>query len=546
MKKLKTLLAGVSGYEVFGSSEVSVSEITDDSRKVGKASLFVAIPGARVDAHKFIPDVIAAGAVAVVGEKKPHKSWLAKATYVKVPDSRCALSLLASAWYGEPSKNLKIIGVTGTDGKTTTAVLIYWILNIAVDKVGLVSSISAKIRERELDTGFHVTNPEPLALQKFLAKMVKEGCKYAVLEVTSHGLDQERVAGIDFNIGVLTNITHEHLDYHMTWLDYFNAKAKLFKEVKAAVLNKDDAVVYEDIKCVVPSNAEVVSYGIKEESADYYGENIKMTKDGTELDVIFENKSYPIKTKLLGDYNVSNILAACAVARAFNIPWKKIQTAVSLFKTPIGRLQEIKNNKGFKIYIDFAHTPSALNAVLNLLKTKKQGKLIAVFGSAGERDIGKREQMGEISGRLADVSVFTAEDPRGEDVGDIINEMVKGAQKSGAKEFFAKNTSEVAAPVKRGKDVRRSTWTPEKGRGPLGTLRPRTVVQGNNRFIRLPERGEAISYAIQKLARKGDIVVVCGKGHEKSMAYNEVEYPWSDHEAVKIALKGGVKRIMRK
>ncbi|MFV1917686.1 MAG: UDP-N-acetylmuramoyl-L-alanyl-D-glutamate--2,6-diaminopimelate ligase [Patescibacteria group bacterium] len=504
-KKLTILLENLTGFQVYGSLGRNISGITDDSRNVEKGDLFVAISGLNIDAHKFIPVAIASGAQAIVGEKEPRREWLNDIAYIKVPNSRKALSLFASAWYAHPSKKLKIVGVTGTDGKTTTSHLIYWILKKSGEKAGLISTISAKIGDRQYDTGFHVTNPEPLQLQKFLAKMVEKKCKYAVLEVTSHGLDQERVTGVDFDVAVLTNITHEHLDYHKTWLDYLNAKAKLFKKVKTAVLNKDDIVVYEDIKCVVPTSALVVSYGIEEEGVDYYGENIKTKKQGTEFDIVFANRRYSIKTKLFGDYNVSNILAASAVAREFKIPWIKIQSATLLFKSPVGRLEEIKNNRGFKIYVDFAHTPNSLEKVLNMLSGQTKEKLIAVFGCAGERDVAKREQMGEISGRLADVSVFTAEDPRSEDVNGIISEMAKGAKKSGAKE----------------------------------------AKSGQRSFVRVPERGDAISYAIQKLARKGDIIVVCGKGHEKSMAYDGIEYSWNDQAAVKIALDGGTKRIKR-
>lgn len=498
MKKLKTLLAGISDYKVFGSSEVSVSGVTDDSRKVVRGGLFVAISGANFDAHEFIPEVVSKGTEVVVGEKKPNKSWLNKITYVKIPNSRRALSHLASAWYGYPSRNLKIIGVTGTDGKTTTAGLIYWILNRAAGRAGLVSSISAKIGKRELDTGFHVTSPEPLALQKFLTKMVQKNCKFAVLEVTSHGLDQERVAGIDFEVAVLTNITHEHLDYHKTWREYRDAKVKLFKASKVSVLNYDDDS-FSYISKIIGKEKKVISYGVKEK-ADYVAKDIEDTVQGTKFTSFSNGKSYTISTNLHGDYNVYNTLAAISVASQLKIPWKKIQSAVSSFKTPIGRLDEIKNRKGFKIYVDFAHTPNALDAVLNLLKTKKQGRLIAVFGSAGERDVGKRAQMGEISAKSADVSIFTAEDPRSEDVNKIIDKMAEGVKKGGA---------------------------------------------GERIFYKIPERGEAIAFAVQKLAKKDDIIVICGKGHEKSMAYNGVEYPWSDHEAVKAALKGGVKKINR-
>ncbi|MCK4588784.1 UDP-N-acetylmuramoyl-L-alanyl-D-glutamate--2,6-diaminopimelate ligase, partial [Candidatus Woesebacteria bacterium] len=373
-----------------------LSGLTDDSRSVKKGFLFVAITGLKVDAHKFIPKAIQAGAVAIVGEKEPDKTWLDKITYIKVPNSRQALGLLASAWYGHPSKKLKVIGVTGTDGKTTTATLIYWILKKAGKKAGLISTVSAKIGEKEFETGLHVTSSEPLKLQEFLAKMVEKKCEYVVLEVTSHGLDQERVAGIKFDIGVLTNITHEHLDYHKSWQAYRRAKAKLFEGVNLVVLNKDDKS-FSYISRFVSKKAKIISYALKK-AADLNLENIVLSG----------------KTKLLAEYNLANTLAAVAVTRELGVSEEDIKTALSSFKLPTGRLEKINEGRDFDIYIDFAHTPNALEKVLSHLRKETKGRLITIFGSAGERDKEKRFLMGEIAARLADVSIFTAEDPRTE------------------------------------------------------------------------------------------------------------------------------------
>lgn len=512
--KLLNLLKPLDSYKIYGSKNIDIRSIVDDSRKVKKGDLFVAVKGLNVNAHAFITGAVSSGAVAIIGEKTPNKSWLKESTYIKVPNSRRALSLLASAWYKYPSKKMKMIGVTGTDGKTTTANLIYWILNKAGKKVGLVTSISAKIGKKELDTGFHVTNPEPLRLQKFLGKMVERDCEYAVLEVTSHGLDQERVAGIDFDVGVLTNITHEHLDYHKNFTNYLWAKSKLFERVKkAAVLNEDDDW-FLSINCVVPDEADVITYALKKQ-ADITANSLKYVNKDMEFDVVCEDGTFRVKTKLLGDYNVLNILAAIGVAKVFGVKEEVVVKALDSFPQPKGRLDKVETDKGFEVYIDFAHTPNALDSVLNFLNVRKKGKLISVFGSAGERDVVKRAQMGGISARLADVSIFTAEDPRSEDVSKIIDEMVKAACKAGGVEFTVKEAGEMKA-------------------------------KDGNFFVRIPERGDAIAFAIQKLAKKGDTVVICGKGHEKSMAYDGVEYSWSDHQAVKIALKGGVKRILRK
>ena len=362
----------------------------------------------------------------------------------------------------------------------STSNLIYWILKKAGKKVGLISTINAKIGDEEYDTGFHVTNPEPVLLQELLAEMVKAKCEYAVLEVTSHGLDQERVSGVNFDIGVLTNITHEHIDYHKTFENYARAKGKLLKDVKFAVLN-DMNVSSKAIGKYINKKAKVIKYN--------FGK----------LDVEFNNI---IKKRFSENYNWENATAAIETARIFKVKDKDIIDAINTFPNLPGRMEEIKNSRGIRIYVDFAHTPNALENVLSVLKKQKgDGKLIAVFGCAGERDIEKRKMMPEISIRLADISVFTAEDPRNEKIEDILEVMKKAAEEAGGKE--------------------------------------------NENFYSIPDRGEAIYFAVNKIAKKGDIVVICGKGHERSMAYNGVEYTWSDQEAVKMCLRGFIKQILR-
>lgn len=439
--------------------------ITDDSRKVVKGGTFVAIKGVHSDGNNFIPQAIKNGAAVIVSEEPSNKVLSGNVKYLKVKNARQTFADLVAKEFGNPSKKLKIIGVTGTDGKTTTANIIYWILKTAGKKVGLISTVSAKIGNKEYNTGFHVTNPEPLVLHRFLRKMVDCGCEYAVLEVTSHGLDQERVFGINFEISVLTNITHEHIDYHKTFEAYMKAKAKLFNNSKVAILNKDDKSYKNFLSFIKTSNK--ILYG-----KDTLGDNLKR-----EVENRFEE-----------EYNFYNATAAISVAKLLKISEAKILEGIGSFPGVEGRMQEIKNKTGIKIYIDFAHTPNSLLNVLKSLRTKKNGKLIVVYGCAGERDIKKRKIMPKISIKNADISVFTAEDPRSENVEDILDIMVRAAYKSGGNE-------------------------------------------GEN-FYRIPERGEAISFAINKIANKGDTVVICGKGHEKSMAYNGVELPWSDQDAV--------------
>jgi len=395
-------------------------------------------------------------------------------------------AVLANIYWRFPSKKLTIIGVTGTDGKTTTVHLIHHILKTPGEKVDLISTVSAP--------GLHTTTPNPWVLQKLLGQMVGRGVKYVVLEATSHGLDQHRLWGVRFYIGVVTNITHEHLDYHKTYENYMRAKAKLFKGVRIAVLNRDDnSFRYLNVKCQM-SNVKCITYGIKNE-AD------------------FTPKSFPFKTLLPGEYNQYNCLAAIAATSALGISPEIIRQGVASFKGVIGRVEEIDEGQDFKVIVDFAHTPNGLENVLITLqglKTKSQ-RLIVVFGCAGLRDVAKRPMMGEISAQLADITVLTAEDPRTEDVNEIINQIAEGCLKGGAKEGNLSNWSD---------------WS---------NLKEKV-------FLRIPDRREAIRFAIQKLAKKGDIVVICGKGHERSMCYGKTEYSWNDQQESREALREFLKK----
>ncbi len=291
------------------------------------------------------------------------------------------------------------------------------------------------------------------------------------MEATSHGLDQNRLAFCNFKIGVLTNITHEHLDYHKNYDEYLKAKARLFRNIKTAILNREDTSFKPILKYIDKSKTKIVTYGLR------VGE--------------YTLKKFTFRTPLPGDYNKLNNLAAAACCQELGIPKQTIKKALKKAKPLIGRLEKIDSDQDFQVFIDFAHTPNALKNVLSCLKKNlpKKAKLIAVFGSAGERDKEKRPRMGKIAACLADLVILTAEDPRTEDVNKIINQVASGCEKQGAKVY------------------------------------------------KIPGRQEAINFAIQKLAKKNDIVIITGKGHEKSMCFGKIEYPWSDHKAVKKALK---------
>lgn len=406
--------------------------ITDDSRKVEEGFIFVAVKGNVSDGHDYINEAVHRGARAVVGEKAVKGLPVA---YYKVTDSRQALGELASEYYGNPSGKLKIVGVTGTKGKTTTCYLIHHILTKLGRKTGLITSIAAKIGDTEIDTGFHVTSPDVISLHKLLSEMVNAGSEYVVIEVSSHGIDQKRIAGVKFDVGVLTNIAPEHLDYHKTFTEY--------KRVKMSFINSCKN------KVIAPSD--------------------------TNLEL------------LPGKFNNLDAEAAIMAVSFFGIDRKEAIESIKSFKLPEGRLSEINNNLGIKIIVDFAHTPESLEAVLSYLKGITEGKLISVFGCAGERDPRKRFKMGKISSKLSDISIFTAEDPRSENIFKILSKMASGARSAGGKE--------------------------------------------DEDFFRIAERGEAIAYALS-ICRRGDTVVVLGKGHEKSMAYGGYEHPWNDVEEI--------------
>lgn len=380
-------------------------------------------------------------------------------------------SLLANLFYGFPSRQIQVIGVTGTDGKTTTTHMIGYLLKEAGFKVAIVSSVGAYFGSQEIDTGFHVTTPSSWMLQKLIKEMKNRGIDYLVLETTSHGLDQHRLLGINFKIGVLTNITHEHLDYHQNLSNYIKAKAKLFQKAKIAVLNIEDNSFLR-IKNLIPKKTQIVTYGIKKGD--------------------FNLRKMPLSISLPGEYNLYNSLAAAATSSLLGIEKELIQKSIKNFKALKGRMEKISEGQSFQVFVDFAHTPNALENVLKVLRKKTSGRLIAVFGCAGLRDRQKRPLMGEIACHFADLVVLTAEDPRTEDLTSITAQIALGCQKAGG-------------------------------------------VEEKNYFI-VPDREEAIQFAISK-ARKGDTVVLLGKGHEQSMCFGHQELPWSDQETVRKILK---------
>ena len=473
-----------------------------DSRAVEPGNVFVALEGGSVDGHQYIPEAISRGAAVVIGTKPGLDI---EAPYLTVLDGRLALAQLSAAFYDFPARELTVIGVTGTDGKTTTANLIFHILRAAGLQAGMISTVNAQIGDKVLDTGFHVTTPEAPLVQSYLAEMVASGITHVVLEVTSHGLVQKRVACCEFDLGVVTNITHEHLDYHGSYADYLSAKGSLLTELsktvikkcaiaRLAVLNKDDSsfkYLEELVEGLTPGVGRV-TYGVAP-GAEVSAANVQVQPRGLRFSTkIRQSQSLEIKSTLVGAYNVSNCLAAISTAAVgLGIDGKHIQQGIAEMPGIPGRMEAIELGQDFLALVDFAHTPNALENVLQSARELTKGNVIAVFGSAGLRDRAKRGMMAEISGRLADLTVLTAEDPRSESLADILSDMASGMVSQGGVE--------------------------------------------SRTFWRVPDRGNAIRFALT-LAKPGDLVISCGKGHEQSMCFGTIEYAWDDRTAMRAAL----------
>lgn len=373
---------------------------------------------------------------------------------------------------GFPQNKLKIIAITGTDGKTTSSFLTYHLLKTAGKKVALVTTVAAYIGDEQLNTGFHVTSPHPKQLTQLMARMVAENYEYLVLETTSHGIYQFRTWGIKPLIAAVTNITHEHTDYHLTYSNYVSAKAEILQKADWAIINADDAS-FTSLKKILYRHPRLLTY--------------------SQQDKLPPKLTTALREKFPQDYNQMNARIAILVGKILDLPESSTLEALETFTGVPGRLEFVKTRKHFDVVIDFAHTPNSLAKVLTYLKKylKKQagsGKLIAVFGCAGHRDISKRPIMGKIASQIADLAIFTAEDPRQEDIWSIIRQM------------------------KEDPDLE------------------------HRKILSIPDRMAAIRFAIQSLARPGDVVAVLGKGHETSMCIGKVEYPWSDAKAIREVL----------
>lgn len=457
---------------------VEITTLCRDSRKISEGCLFVCIAGTKIDSHQFAAEALEKGAAAVVCERD-----LGLTRQILVQDGRAAWAQLCANWFDRPSEKLCIIGITGTNGKTSTSYLLKGILERAGHTVGLVGTIQNMIGDRVVQTG--QTTPDPYELQQLFAAMVDAGCRYAVMEVSSHALDQERVAGCRFAVGVFTNLTQDHLDYHGTMEQYAVAKKRLFAVSNTAILNVDDPwyrTMSKDLQC------PVVTYSTSSTEADFTAHNLRQRPDGVDFELITTGSIGRVKLKTPGRFSAYNALAAAACALTLGVSFDEVVSALCDAAIIKGRAEVVPTGRDFTVVIDYAHTPDGLKNICETLNACKAGRLVTVFGCGGDRDRTKRPKMAAVAAALSDFVVVTSDNPRTEDPHAIIEDIVAGLS---------------------------------------GTSVPYEVID---------DRIEAIHWAIRN-ARAGDTILLAGKGHETYQILNSGTIHLDEREVVADALK---------
>ncbi len=478
--------------KITGTADPEITGLAYDSRDVKPGFLFFALKGVHTDGHRYIDKAANLGARAVFHSEELEE-YLPDVVYIKVKNTRTAMAPVSAAFYGYPADKLTIIGVTGTDGKSTTVSLIHQLLTMSGYKTGFISTVQFNTGAGSLKNHYRQSTPEPTEIHRILDTMVKNGCTHAVIEATSHGLSplNNRLGSITFSAGVLTNISHEHLEFHKTLERYIDDKANLFRKIKpesgTAVINRDEknGEYFASI-----SKAEKVYYSIKDTRADIRADNIRETASGESFTLHYSGLSIRTEINLPGLFNVENTLASLIAVH--KVTGRRIDDLVSFLpdlKPVTGRMNMIDMGQDFSVIVDYAHTPGAFEKLFPVLRKRTGGKLIAVFGSAGERDTEKRKIQGEIASKYADIVILTDEDPRGEDSLTILKDIKDGC---------------------------------------------REKAEGKDLFL-IPGRREAIRFAF-KLAGKGDLAVLLGKGHESTIIYSEGTIPWNETEEAESAL----------
>ncbi len=473
---LKNLLESINYQFISGNPSISINGIASDSRLVNRGDLFVAIPGQKSDGHQFIEEALKGGVRAVVGEKEvtlPNGCL-----YVQVKESRKALADLACKFYGHPTKKLFTVGVTGTNGKTTVTHLAREVLGY--EKSALISTISLEYEDR---TSSIVTTPTAPQIQKIALSACKSGKVNLVLEASSHGLHQERVRGVDFDVSVFTNLTQDHFDYHANFDHYFKAKSKLFSYLETddwAILNVDDPYGHA---IATKTKAQIFTYGIQSEEADLKADKIDLGPSSSRFRVIYPRGELEVETKLPGKFNVYNTLAAFGVGIIKDIPIGTIKSRIENLRSLEGRCESFKAKGGFTVVVDFAHTPDALKQVIEALKPHYR-RVITIFGCGGDSDKKKRPIMGEVSGSLSDYTIITTDNPKGESPNKIAEEIEEG------------------------------------------------IGEVTGAYDKIMDRKEAIKAGLS-LAWRGDCVLIAGKGHEQTQEFKDRKIKFNDKEFLK-------------
>ena len=480
--KFRDLLHGLNPIANTGTLDIDITGIVSDNREVKPGNLFVCYQGIHVDSHTFIADALQRGAVGIIGEKPATALEIpaASTTYLQVPDGRRALSLLAANWHGNPAKDLKLIGITGTNGKTSTAHLVYAILKAYGQRTALIGTVGHRYtdahgEEEILPTA--LTTPDAFALHALFKQFVAEGVEYVIMETSSQGLALQRLAGLTFDTAVFTNFTQDHLDYHQTMEEYLKAKLMLFEQLNDngfAILNSDTPVTERIAE--VCTRTQVLMYGA-DDRADLYSENIAFSYNRSAFTAITPAGRFRVKLRLLGAYNIYNALAAIGAGLRYDCPVSAIQDGLANTVVP-GRFELVDRGQDFAVIVDYAHTPDGLENILTAARRITKRELICVFGCGGDRDNGKRPKMGNISAQIADYSVITSDNPRTEDPDAIITQIV----------------SDLPHDAK---------------------------------YVCISGRRDAIQHAIAT-AKSGDVVVIAGKGHEDYQEINGKRFPFDD------------------
>ena len=492
--KLSELIRDISVTEAVGEAETDIADIQYDSRKVTRGSLFVALRGTQFDGHRFIVDAIGSGASAVAVEDNGIVNddyFLSHhTTKLVVPNTRRALALLSANLFNHPADRLKTVGITGTNGKTTCTYLVKSVMKSAGEKVLLVGTIDYLLDDQPFEEATHTT-PESLDLNRMMATALERKATCAVMEVSSHSLVMNRVYGVPFRVAVFTNLTQDHLDFHKTMEEYFRAKKILFDELPSnafAVSNSDDEY---GRRIVADTVARKIFYGF-DKSADFCIMKSSFGIKGTSVVISYQGKEFSINSGLVGKFNAYNLAASFAAAVVMGYDTREAADALSSVEMVKGRFERVDSGKGFLVVVDYAHSPDSLQKTLQaareiLKETGKNGRLVTVFGCGGNRDRGKRPKMGKIAEDLSDLIIVTSDNPRDEEPGAIVDEILAG------------------------------------------------ISQKDNRVRRIVDRREAISESL-KLARENDIVVVAGKGHEQYQEIKGVRHHFDDREEVERAL----------